>query len=363
MQCLKNIERLSFNNNVLMKLLKLYEYKGKEYYYEETFKSTIKQILRQTIERDVFYLGMFLGLDISKNRQKLIIKNDSEPRTNDEKILSNLKSVLKLVIEGDRNTFDLTTNELLYLGKKVYNGTKDIRYRTVEIEVQNSLFIEKKRESMRKNTEELLEQYVRLLDSGRYEITQLVTNFYIDFINLAPFTDGNEIVGLIAIYVLLFKEKFQLFSYASYFELLYERKSDFENLTLKANFNWDKGFSETEPLNDLIIDILLKLYGKVDKLARDAKFDASIRKSYSIENTISKLPEIFTKEDVRAKHPTISMSTIDRTLKRLKEEGKIKPNGTGRSASWINIQTYDRFDKVPAQQMSLFDIMMEKDES
>ena len=47
---------------------------------------------------------------------------------------------------------------------------------------------------------------------------------------------------------------------------------------------------------------------------------------------------------------------INRTLKRLRKEDKIRPNGTGRSASWIRIVDYERFD-VPNMQLDLFQIM------
>ena len=42
MSCLKNIDRLQISNTTMMKLLKLYEYKGKDYYYENILKGKVK---------------------------------------------------------------------------------------------------------------------------------------------------------------------------------------------------------------------------------------------------------------------------------------------------------------------------------
>ena len=50
-----------------------------------------------------------------------------------------------------------------------------------------------------------------------------------------------------------------------------------------------------------------------------------------------KLNDVFAKDEIRERHPLISDSTINRTLKRLQEEGKIRPLGKGRSAKWIKL--------------------------
>ena len=46
-----------------------------------------------------------------------------------------------------------------------------------------NLLREKKRVSNRKKLEEIMELYERKLRSQEYELTQLITNIYIDFLN------------------------------------------------------------------------------------------------------------------------------------------------------------------------------------
>jgi len=65
-----------------------------------------------------------------------------------------------------------------------------------------------------------------------------------------------------------------------------------------------------------------------------------------------KLDEIFTKEDLRKRHPNVSDATIDRTLKRLKLEDKIRPLGKGRSSKWQRIISGNK--KYGIEQLSLF---------
>lgn len=360
MSCLKNIDRLQISNETMMKLLTLYEYKGKDYYYENILKGSLSQIIKQTVERDTFYLGKIMNLNITNNRFKLLIKRDSNPKNNDETILKNVKGVFKIVAE-ESDRLELTNNEFLRLAIKLYKDVENIKYVTDEVTVKVNLLNEKKKESRRTKVDELLSIYTKLLREKKHELTQLVTNFYIDFIHIEPFNKGNDIVGLMLIYLLLLKEQFKMFHYVSFFEMIYEQFDTFKSLEAKANFNYEDGYSQTAPLNNFIIDVLIEGYMKVDKLAQDTKFDGNIMKTYNIENTIMKLGEVFTKDDIRSKHPYVSDSTIDRTLKRMRDENKIRPLGVGRSASWVRLSNYERFEPASSRQMSLYDIIMNND--
>ena len=87
-------------------------------------------------------------------------------------------------------------------------------------------------------------------------------------------------------------------------------------------------------------------------MAHEYMFEKELNKSNNIENSILKLDEIFTKEDLRKRHPNVSDATIDRTLKRLKDEDKIRPLGKGRSSKWQRIISGHR--KFGIEQLSLF---------
>ena len=93
-------------------------------------------------------------------------------------------------------------------------------------------------------------------------------------------------------------------------------------------------------------------YDKMKNIIRDYEFDSNLNKSNNVENTINKLEEIFTKDDIRNVHPYISDSTINRTLKRLRDENKIRPLGKGRSAKWIKLVQTDK-KKLKFEQLDL----------
>lgn len=87
MPCLNNLERQTFSNRIMMPLLELYEYRGKDYYFDNTLHQASDKIIKQTIERDSFYFSLFMNLDINKNRQKLILKKIQKHVINRNKCL------------------------------------------------------------------------------------------------------------------------------------------------------------------------------------------------------------------------------------------------------------------------------------
>ncbi len=354
MYCLNNIERLSYPSKLVMELTKLYLYKGKGYFYESLFKSDAQTMFKETVEKDTYYACKVLKLKISDSRLKLLISKNNQPKTNDEKIASHLKTVFKIIQDkGDK--LEITDNEFIALAKKIFNGAKEVAYAYETVEVQVNLLKEKKRVYQREKIKELLEIYVHLLNKDTIEATQLATNFYVDLVNLKPYTTENEFLCLLIYYCLLCKERFHVFKYVSFFETYYNIQDDFQSKLTKASYNWDSGFSQTDELNQLTIQMMLNGYYQIESKCRSYSFDKGIKKIESVESSILKLGEIFTKDEIRAQNPYLSDSTINRALENLKREKKIRANGTGRSATWINITGTETFDPRN-KQMSLFEM-------
>lgn len=354
MNALKNIKRINYRNDEVMKLTKLYQYKGKEFYYHNILKADKQYIAKQTIAKDTFFITKLLNLNITENRLRLLINKNSQPKTNDEKIVANIKKILEISVESVHD-FELIPNGVLSLASRLYKDVKQVKFETNKVSYQDNLLMEVKNVSKREDIKQLLDLYQDLLATNQYEIVSLVVNFYIDFINIKPFKNETEITGLLLIYVLLFREMFDINMYESFFEIIYNNYAEFKQLVVGANYNWEAGYAHTEPLTEFLINHLLENYDHLEKLIRDYEYDSKLNKGDNIENTIYRVPQIFTKDDIRAKHPYVSDSTINRTLQRLRDEGKIAALGTGRSAKWMRVtQTPERFN--PYEQLDIFGI-------
>ncbi len=349
MNALKNIDRIQMTNEVIMLLLSLYENKGKSFYYDDLFSRDQTVFYRKTQETDLYYLGKWLDLQMTDARLKLFAKKKMSARTKDEHLLNNLKTAY-IQLKKNPTEFELLFNEVGSLIKLLSNQYEPIVFNTYEAMDDGLLKI--KKHNKREDLEKLFNLYTRTLKTNKSELTQLMINLYVDLINSGIVNKHNELVSMIILYALLIKD-FSVFKYVSFFKYFYKIHEAWQQGTVTASYYWQQGFAQTDMIHRLLVGILIDSYKEVDHFAHEYDFERGLNKSDNLENSILKMPDIFTKNDLRKRHPNVSDATIDRTLKRLKDEDKIRPLGKGRSSKWQRIVLGNH--KLSTAQLSLFD--------
>ena len=330
-----------YQPDLVKKLTDLYTYKGKDFYYEDVLKNYMAGIVEETIEKDTLYSSLILKLNVSDSRKKAIIKKDSEPKTKDEMVLANLKKIFR-IIQKKGTDLELTDNEFLSLASMIFEGSKKILYRTETETRQVNLLEERVKISKRDKMVAELKLYRNAINNQDLEPVSVITAFYVDLLNMKYFSDENEFIALVILYSLLFSQRFNVFKHQSFFELYYKKIEEFKVIEIGASLNWETGFANTTLLNKAIIDLLLQGYEVTENKVDDFTFDKKLRKIDNVESAIMKLPTIFSRKDVKDACPRLSDSTINRALDDLKRQNKIRPNGTGRSATWMKIMKHSQ---------------------
>lgn len=339
MNCMENLQRSQIPNDVVMKYIKLYKSIGINSHNHDTLHGDYEVMVRQTVRNDTYYFAKLFQVDVTDARFKSLIFKNVKPKNKQEKLVQNLKNAFTK-IHQDTSSFELLVTEVQDLMKFLYNDiitpTK-MQFRKIVRKDRNINLLNSKYSSTRESIDHLIKLFNEAVASEKYEVSYIIANFYIDFINIKPFVDKNEEIGILLMYVLLVANGYEVFEYISFMEKVYKQKEFFENVVLQSSFNWEVGYAQILPLHNFILSISLDAYQTLNFLVRDYEFDKQLNKSNNVENTITKLDDTFSKDDIRNIHPYISDSTINRTLKRLRDEGSIRPLGKGRSAKWIKL--------------------------
>ena len=324
MSCIENINRYIVPNDIITLLTKVYMHIGKNEIYDEATKSSISKIKEQTIERDAFFLGKILQLDLTETRLRLIITKNSAPRNREETILFNIIEVLT----GIQNNFDkynIRSNDQFNMVNYIYQN------QNIKFDVKQNINGRSKRLFLDEITE------VVYMNKTNIENIILILNYFVDIYNLKPLTNKNDLSSFITLYILLFKANLSTFHYVSFFELVYNSLSDFEDKLLDVSYNWNEGIAQPTSFIRFMLNLILEAYNQTEKIVSEYKIDQTISKGDNIEQTIKTLPHVFTKDQIRQFHPYVSESTINRALQKLRDENKISPLGKGRSAKWRKI--------------------------
>lgn len=350
MKALQNIARVPISNELLSMLLTLYESKGKSFYYDELFQRDAVAFDKKALEADIIAIAKGLSLQMTDARIRLFSKRKPVAKTRDEIRLLNIKNAL-VQLRNNPDGFEMIPNEVVDLAKMLQKDLDPIKFKTSPV-TDTAIMTSKKTKSKRDDLEDLMALLAKHTRTREYELTLLFANFYIDFLNMDFLTSENTLIADIILYALLFRY-FPVFRYAPFFPYFIAEKDAWQHAVVSANYYWTEGFAQADMLSRIMIALLNTIYHDVDKMAHEYTFEKDLNKSDNIENTVMKLDELFTKEDIRKRHPNVSDATIDRTLKRLKVENKIRPIGVGRGSKWQ--RTIPGTTKYGIKQISLFD--------
>ena len=336
------------SNSVLISLMNLYEEKGKTFYYDNLFRKDKEAFFKKAFEENLECLYKMLAFEVTESRMQSIIKKEITAKNKTEIRMQNIKRALNAIHKSEN--FELEMSEFSDLSKMLLKDLDKNQFNMTIIEGEKLL--NQRKISKRDDLEELLILLKLNLKKPKLPLTHIIINFYVDFINLKIFKKDNSLIGMLMMYGLILNN-FKSLHYVSFFKYFLQYNEAFKQAEIAASYYWSNGYAQTEFLTQIIIDILGKSYNEIETLAHTYKFEIKLNKTDSIENTIYKLPEIFRKNDLRKNHPTVSNATIDSTLARLRDEGKIRPLGKGRSSRWQQLIERKELNRV--KQLSLFE--------
>ena len=121
MSCIENINRYIFPNDVINSLTNIYKYIGKNDLYQEITVGSMNKIVEQTIQRDAFFLGKILKIEISDTRLRLIITKNSTPRNKEENTLFTILEILN-DIQTTYKKYSLQSTSLLNMINYIYEN-------------------------------------------------------------------------------------------------------------------------------------------------------------------------------------------------------------------------------------------------
>lgn len=345
MSCLDNTDKVIIPSNMLLDMMNLYRFSGKDSYYNSIFKKDLTAYRNVNVINETFYFAKLMELNIKDERIMLLAKKEVQPKNNSEKIVLNLKKVFNLILFNIEH-FELLPNEIQDLVNLMFQDIAKFKYRVEKTKGKSSLTNKKEvLETIKYDLvlEEMIKKFNSLYKTKEYEVTLLITNFFIDFYNTKVFEDltdfkANEFCSYLILYILLFKYEFDAFNYRPFFKQVYENMKTFHFCISESSFNWSSGYANVTNTHKFIIERLLECYNGVEdeKQKQTHVADNKISKTNDVEVSIANYPDAtFTKADIQALHPNVSPKTIERTLERLQQEGKVESLGTGRSARWM----------------------------
>ncbi|MGD9761329.1 MAG: hypothetical protein AB7U52_02700 [Candidatus Izemoplasmatales bacterium] len=355
MRCLEKIKVNLVTHEVFNNTTSLYYEMGKNQLYEDIFQKNLSYIKNEVANQNAeYFFKIFFSADfqIRENRYRTLLLDSSVANNKAEQLYKNLIMIFRRIHVENIEPFNLHLGEINDLFNLLFIGVlskEKLKYR--KFGKKKGMFLSESF-SMREELEKYLEELKSVNKDKVIEPIFLYLNFMVDFINMEVFEmPYNESLGVLIFYILMVENHFKAANYLSFFQRLNLYKVDYQEIFNRISIQSKQGVPDLMPLMNFFINIFNGFYVELKEVSRDYQYDEdlSINKTDYIENTINKLPDVFSKEDIRAKHPSISDSTINRTLKRLSDANIIRAINVGRNAKWVKIIKKEAKQKFEGQ--------------
>lgn len=322
---------------------RLYFEIGKGELLNKQLKDDLEQLILDHAHEEAvnFYNTFFYQGVIPSSRQKSLLLATAQAKNQQEQLFRNIVTIFETIFSPRLTPFSLNSTEVLDLMKLLYQGVDEkTRMDYKKEQKRQHSYLQNESSSKREAFDKVCKQVDQYIRTKEIEPIFVIVSLMIDIIHMDLFTRGQALpLAMLIFYIMAMQQNIHAFRYRSFFEKVRMVRPELEQIIKKTAFQWEQGYSDAFYLYQKLLVLMIDCYDDFNRFVRDYEYDKNlaIAKTDYIENTIDKLEEVFSKEEIRARHPLISDSTINRTLKRLQEENKIRPLGKGRSAKWIKL--------------------------
>ena len=336
---------LSLPVNIYHTIAKIHEYKGKQELYVKNYPDVLDKMIDVAKIQSTKSSNAIEGIYTNDARLNELMNKKAEPRNRNEEEIAGYRHVLDIIHENYAY-IEFNKNDILTLHNQLYSysyvnykgkfktldntimevdelGNRKVRFQPVSsFETEN--YFDKMVEAYRKALKENIPTLI------------LIPVLIHDFLYIHPFDDGNGRMSRLLTLLLLYKFGYFVGRYISIEMLIEESKESYYEELKRSSEKWHTGENDEIPFIRYMLGVLLKAYEECDdrfNFIGNEKLTSPER----VLSVIQRSLEPLSKKDIMILCPDISQRTIERALKELYDNSKIKQVGSGRSTKYVKI--------------------------
>lgn len=286
------------------------------------------------------------GIVTTSSRLKQLIGNKILPRNCNEQEIAGYRDVLNIIHESF-DTIPISSNYILQLHKKMYSHmnnpmagkTKNVQnYISATYPNGHSkiLFTPLSPFETPIALDKICEEYNRVI--GNFEVEPLIAIiiFIRDFLCIHPFNDGNGRMSRLLTTLLLYRNGFYIGKYISLEAKIADEKDLYYEALSLSQDGWHEGTEDFLPFVKFILGTILSAYRDFEDRFSIVETKASAVEM--VQKAIMLKIGKFSKQDIIELCPSLSLSSIEGSLRKLVDSGEIKRNGIGKSIFYYRIK-------------------------
>ncbi len=323
----------------------IHEYKGKQELYLEQKPEELDRLIELSKIQSTESSNEIEGIVTTNQRFVQLMKDKAIPKNRNEKEIKGYRHVLD-IIHTNFDYIPITPNMILQLHRELYqfsderfggkfkdspneidaiakDGTKMVLFRPLEpFETPEAM-------------EKLCKEYDKAIHQYRIDPLIVIPVFIHDFLCIHPFNDGNGRMSRLLTTLLLYQNGYEVGKYISLEKKIQVTKSDYYDALQASSSGWIEGSNDDTPFIQYLLGTVLAAYRDFQDRVNIVGKKMSAREM--VEKAVRSKIGKFTKADIAELCPEISKGSVEQTLKKLCDEGKIKKEGVGKATFYYTV--------------------------
>lgn len=339
------IKKQKWDSEILGLIAAIYKEAGKQELYLKQRPEELEKLVEIAKIQSTEASNAIEGIMTTNTRIKQLVEEKTTPKNRDEQEIAGYRDVLNIIHESF-DAIPITQGYILQLHKIMYSHMNNpMAGRTKNNQNYISatypdghteiLFTPLAPYETPAALDRICAEYNRVI--GNFEIEPLIAIpvFIHDFLCIHPFNDGNGRMSRLLTTLLLYRNGFYVGKYISLEAKIAHNKDLYYKALNQSQIGWHKGTEDVVPFIKYILGTVLAAYKDFEDRFSiiEKKLPAIDMVRMAVENKIGR----FTKQDIHELCPSLSISSIESSLRKLVATGELKREGTGRATYYIRL--------------------------
>ena len=340
------IRDMKWDSEILGYIAAIYREAGKQEMYLKQRPNELEKLVEIAKIQSTEASNAIEGIVTTDTRIRQLVEEKTAPRNRDEQEIAGYRDALRVIHESF-DAIPITRNYILQLHKIIYSHmnnpiagqTKNVQnyisasYPDGHTEI---LFTPLAPFETPTALDRICEEYNRVIGNLEVEPLIAIPVFIHDFLCIHPFNDGNGRMSRLLTTLLLYRDRFYVGKYISLEAKIAAHKDLYYDALNRSQQGWHEGSDDPTPFVKYMLSIILAAYK--DFANRFAIVEDKLPAIDMVRKaTMEKLGR-FKKQDVRELCPSLSISSIEGSLRKLVESGELKREGKGKGTCYYRLK-------------------------
>lgn len=335
-----------WDSDILGYIAAIYKEAGKQELYLKHRPEELERLVEIAKIQSTEASNAIEGIVTTSTRIKQLVEEKTAPRNRDEQEIAGYRDVLNIIHENF-DAIPLSQNYILQLHKIMYshmnnpmaghtkNNQNYITAQYPDGHVE-TIFTPLAPYETPEALDRICEEYNRVIGNMEVEPLIAIPIFIHDFLCIHPFNDGNGRMSRLLTTLLLYRSGFYVGKYISLEAKIAKNKDLYYSALNQSQDGWHEGCEDALPFIKYFLGIVLAAYKDFED-----RFSIVEEKLPAIDMvrkaTLNKIGR-FTKQDIRELCPSLSISSIEGSLRKMVSSGELKREGSGKSTFYYRLK-------------------------